>query len=82
VPVPLIDFVETVSAPFDVGIEVAADALSDELLLPPHAAKPMATSATAVTVSTGARLSFISDPLLRLGPNLASTTSPPATGIV
>ena len=37
----------------------AAEALSEELLLPPHAARPMATSAMTATVSSGARLRFI-----------------------
>jgi hypothetical protein len=45
--------------------------LSELLLLPPQAARPMANNATAAIVRRGARLTFIAVPLLRVIPNLA-----------
>jgi hypothetical protein len=49
----------------------------EELLLPPQAARPIAASATTATVSSGACLRIIFGPLSCVGPNLASSTSPP-----
>jgi len=80
VPTPLIDFVETVSLPVAVVL-AAAEALSEELLLPPQATRPMATSAITATVSSGARLRFIFSPLLCVGPNVFSSTQPASVEI-
>jgi hypothetical protein len=51
-----------------------APAVVSELLLPPHAARPMAAKTTTAIVNSPAFLRFIFDPLLCDIPNLASST--------